>query len=145
MRRITALVILALFLCSCAAKDEKEIKGFYCTQETVCKTLPKTAKYDLFRCGTDTGLTIPGLRQNFVPQGIACWEQRNRRHRHLCRGFSHAVRAAPLGFRFSYPVTDHNQQLPPAQRYPQTTLGKVRFPGRCDRTAASVTEIVFCS
>lgn len=77
MRRITALVILVLFLCSCAAKDEKEIKGFYCTQETVCKTLPKTAKYDLFRCGTDTGLTIPGLRQNFVPQGIACWEQRN--------------------------------------------------------------------
>ena len=51
--------------------------SFVCTQEQVCGPLKVRTAYDFFRCARDTGFVIPGLRQNFIPQGLAYWEARD--------------------------------------------------------------------
>lgn len=52
--------------------------GMGCTQEIVCAGKIDKEKYRFFEYAKDSGIVVPGLRQNFVPQGIACWEEQNR-------------------------------------------------------------------
>lgn len=49
-----------------------------CTQEIVCRSKKDKERYSFYKYAKDSGIIVPGLRQNFVPQGIACWEEQNR-------------------------------------------------------------------
>ena len=69
-----AILILVLFLVGC---DATPFDLFVCTQEAVCQTAIDRSLYVFLEHGQDTGIVVPGLRQNFVPQGIAYWPERN--------------------------------------------------------------------
>lgn len=80
MKRMVAffLVPVAAFLVSCAGAGSSEVPAlFCCTQETVCSAVIDREAYDFFENGYDSGMIVPGLLQNFVPQGIACWEAKS--------------------------------------------------------------------
>lgn len=70
MKRIICICVsVALgLLPGCAEPAEKP--QFFCTQERVCDLRYGEREYDLLQSGEDTGIVIPGLKQNFVPQGI---------------------------------------------------------------------------
>lgn len=72
--RMLAILILVLFLTGC---DAAPFDLFVCTQETVCQTAIDRSLYSFLEHGQDTGIVVPGLQQNFVPQGIAYWPDRN--------------------------------------------------------------------
>lgn len=77
MRRLICigLSFVISLLCGCAEQLGKP--AFECTQERVCKPIENPQGYELFSRAKDTGIVIPGLKQNFVPQGICCWETEN--------------------------------------------------------------------
>lgn len=72
-RRLWCLFASVLMLAGCAAPGDEL---FYSTQERVCADGEAWQAYEFADRARDTGIVIPGLKQNFVPQGIACWEER---------------------------------------------------------------------
>lgn len=80
MKRITVILfVLAAFLTGgCTEPVLPENSAFFsCTQEAVCSGRIDRDAYGFFDLAADTGIIVPGLRQNFVPQGIAYWEGKN--------------------------------------------------------------------
>lgn len=47
------------------------------TQDAVCTNSIDEAVYDIFTLSPEMEYIIPGLRQNFVPQGIGFWKERD--------------------------------------------------------------------
>ena len=73
MRRMSFLlaILLSISLSGCTER------AVFCTQERVCKEGSIPDSYELLFYGRDTGFVIPGLKQNFVPQGLAVWQEAN--------------------------------------------------------------------
>lgn len=67
-------IFAALFLLGCGLPQPDL---FVCTQEQVCESEIGDGFYSFLEHGQDTGMIVPGLRQNFVPQGLAHWAARN--------------------------------------------------------------------
>lgn len=74
MRRMIGWVLVVILLLGCGAYRRPL---FICTQEPVCTVDIDAESYSFLKYGQDTGMIIPGLCQNFVPQGIAYWSQKN--------------------------------------------------------------------
>jgi len=80
MKQMTAvLLVAAAFLFGGCTEPvlENSPVAFSYTQEAVCTGTIDRENYGFFDCAADTGIVIPGLRQNFIPQGIAFWNKRN--------------------------------------------------------------------
>ena len=72
-RVICAVLFVAILLLNGCGQLQKDCI-FYCTQERICEEDVGSAMYAV---GVDTGIAMPGLKQNFVPQGI-CHLQENK-------------------------------------------------------------------
>lgn len=72
------LALTVLLYCGCSGIGNiGQTQMFYCTQDGVCDERIDPDKYAFFHYAADSGIVIPGLRQNFVPQGIGYWEEKD--------------------------------------------------------------------
>lgn len=75
MRRMVFLLFcLVLVLGGCEKSGDVV---FTCTQQAVCDKPIAAGTYSFLDHAENTGIVVPGLRQNFIPQGITHWEERN--------------------------------------------------------------------
>lgn len=77
MKRLICMsVSMALMLlCGCAEKPDEP--AFFCTQEQVSAPAKNALPYDFLSEAKDTRIIVPGLKQNFIPQGICRWDEKN--------------------------------------------------------------------
>lgn len=74
MKRLLCFLIVVIVAVSACADPEAGL--FYSTQERVCAEPDYLQSYDFSEWAKDTGIVIPGLRQNFVPQGVCVWKEK---------------------------------------------------------------------
>lgn len=77
MKRLICMCVSILLILITGCEIPVNETLFYCTQERVCDSENDGKSYDLSRMAVDTGILIPGLKQNFIPQGICCVDSKN--------------------------------------------------------------------
>lgn len=75
-KAVYASIVLAMFAVGCS--PYKGTGMLLYTQTSVCDGRIDCEKYDFFQNAQDSGIIVPALEQNFIPQGIAYWEEQNR-------------------------------------------------------------------
>ena len=75
MRRLVLLIVTFAFLLGGCENPDDVI--FTCTQQAVCEETVPAGAYSFLNYGENTGILVPGLCQNFIPQGVAYWQVRN--------------------------------------------------------------------
>lgn len=67
-------LVLAFALGGC---EKPENAAFICAQQAVCDVPIDADAYGFVKQAENTAIVIPGLKQNFIPQGITHWQARN--------------------------------------------------------------------
>ena len=75
-KKILSLVFSAIMLMF-GCTDIPLVENDIITQDTVCNENTDWKAYSIWTYVDDKSIVVPGLRQNFVPQGIAYWSDEN--------------------------------------------------------------------